>query len=208
MSDVKKVLIVDDHKVMRDPLEREFCPENGFDVIGSIESAALAVDCCAMKRPDVIIMDVCTKDGASGLEAAATILKRFPDVKIIMTSGFDEVTYMPRAREIGAHAFVYKIKGAEYYREAAIRVLNGETVFPEPKSIPLPHGETPFTDREMEVLRLMCKYMDCQTVAQELFIEKKTIEWYLDKMRQKAGFSRYAELLVYVLSNGWINPNF
>ena len=205
---MRKVLIVDDHKVMRDSLEREFRPENGFDVIGSIESAADAEDYCAMKRPDVIIMDVCTKNGASGLEAAENILKRFPDVKIIITSGFDEVTYMPRAKEIGAHAFVYKIKGAEYYREAAERVLNGEIVFPEPKTIPLPQGETPFTDREMEVLRLMCKYMDCQTVAKELFIEKKSVERHLDNMRQKAGFARYAELLVYVLSNGWVNPHF
>jgi DNA-binding CsgD family transcriptional regulator len=60
----------------------------------------------------------------------------------------------------------------------------------------------------MEVLRLMCKYMNSQTVANELFIDKKTVEAHIDKMRQKAGFARYAELLVYVLSNGWINPNF
>jgi len=60
----------------------------------------------------------------------------------------------------------------------------------------------------MEVLRLMCKYMNSQKVADELFIEKKSVERHIDNMRQKAGFSRYAELLVYVLSNGWINPNY
>jgi DNA-binding NarL/FixJ family response regulator len=125
-----------------------------------------------------------------------------------VTSGFEEVTYMPRAREIGAHAFVYKIKGVEYYREAVTRVLNGEYVFPESKTIPLPQGETPFTSREMEVLYLMCKYMNSQTVAEKLFIEKKSVERHIDNMRQKAGFSKYSELLVYVLSNGWINPNY
>jgi len=203
-----KVLIVDDHKVTRDSLEREFCSANGFITIGSISSAADALEFCGAERPDVIIMDICTEFGASGLEAAAQILQSYPMTGIIITSGFDEVTWLPRAKEIGAHAFVYKIKGVEYYREVAKRVLMGEYVFPEPKTIPLPQGETPFTAREMEVLRLMCKYMDIQAVADELFIEKKSVERHIDNMRQKAGFPRYAELLVYVLSNGWINPNY
>lgn len=207
MDKLIKVLIVDDHKISRDPLEQEFCPEKGFEVIGSLVHAEDAEEYCAMKRPDVIIMDVCTGAGMSGLEAAENILERFPDIKIIMTSGFDEVTYLPRSKKIGAHAFVYKIKGVDYYREVANRVLGGETVFPERKTIPLPQGEAPFSDREMEVLRLMCKYMDAKTVADELFIEKKSVERHLDNMRQKAGFARYAELIVYVLSNGWINPN-
>ena len=208
MNGLISVLIVDDHKVMRDMLEQEFCRENGFEVIGSLESAATAEACCAMKRPDLVVMDVCTEFGASGLDAAEKILKRFTDTKIIMTSGFDEVTYVPRAKGIGAHAFVYKTNGVEYYRETAKRVLGGEYVFPEPQVIPLPQGETPFTDREMEVLRLMCKHMNSQKVADELFIEKKSVERHIDNMRQKAGFSRYVELLVYVLSNGWINPNY
>jgi len=203
-----KVLIVDDHKVMRDPLEREFGIENGFKVIGSLTDAKSAVEFCEINQPDVIIMDVCTGSGMSGLEATEKILKKHPETKVIVTSGFDEVTYMPRAKKIGAHAFVYKIKGSEYYREVATRVLNGEIVFPEPITIPLPQGETPFSSRELEVLRLMCKYTNSQKVADELFISKKSVERHLDVMRQKAGFSKYAELLVFVLSNGWINPNY
>ena len=208
MNELKKILIVDDHKVMRDPLEREFCPENGFDVIGSIENAAFAEPYCARKHPDVIIMDVCTENGASGLEAAEKILKRFPKIKIIVTSGFDEVTYMPRAKKIGAHAFIYKTNGGEYYREAAMRVMNGAHVFPERKTIPLPQGEAPFTDREMEVLRLMCKGMTGQQVAEELLVSIKTVNRHIENMRQKAGVNSAMSLMSYVLSNGWVNPNY
>jgi len=208
MTELIKILIVDDHKVVRDSLEREFCPGKGFEVVGSLASAGDAEELCGVKRPDVIIMDVCTEHGASGLEASEKILKSYPDIKIIVTSGFDEVTYMPRAKDIGAHAFVYKIKGLEYYSEVVKRVLDGEYVFPDPLTIPMPHGETSFTDREMEVLRLMCKYLDSQKVAEELFIEKKTVERHIENMRKKAGFSRYTELMAYVLSNGWINPNY
>jgi len=208
MSELIKILIVDDHKVMRDPLEREFCPENGFEVVGSIMSAATAETFCVTDRPDVIIMDVCTEFGASGLEAAEKILKKFPEIKVIMTSGFDEVTYMPRAKEIGAHAFIYKIEGVEYYREVALRVLNGEVVFPEQKNIPVSHGEAPFTPKEMEVLRLLCQYKTSQDIAAELFISDHTVRKHIENMRQKSGMKSAMDLVIYVLSNGWVNPNY
>ena len=208
MSASITVLIVDDHASMRNLFEKEFIPENGFTVVESIANAADAVAFCAMTRPDLVIMDVCTENGASGLDAAKKILKRFPEIKVIVTSGFDEVTYMPRAKELGAHAFVYKIKGAEYYLEVARRVLNGEVVFPEPKTIPLPRGETPFTDREMEVLRLLCNYMTHQEIADELLISKKTVDKHIENMREKVGVKTAMDLVIYVLSNGWINPNY
>ena len=203
-----KVLIVDDHESMRDLLANEFCRENGFEVVGSIGNAADTEVFCLKKQPDVVILDVCTEEGASGLDAAVKIRAKHPEIKIIVTTGFGEITYASRAKEIGVHAFVYKIKGAAYYLEVARRILNGETIFPEPKTIPLPHGEVPFTDREMEVLRLMCKYMSYRSVADDLFINEKTVRRHMENMRLKAGFSTTMELLVHVLSNGWINPHF
>ena len=203
-----KVLIVDDHESMRDLLAMEFCPENGYEVVGSIGSAADAEIFCLKKQPDIAILDVCTEGSASGLDAAAKIRQKYPGIKIIVTTGFGEITYASRAKEIGAHAFVYKIKGAAYYLEVAERILAGETIFPEPKIIPVPQGEAPFTDREMEVLRLMCKYMSYKVVAEELFINEKTVRRHLENMRLKTGFPTTMELLVYVLSNGWINPHF
>ena len=208
MSKLIKTLIVDDHQVMRDSLEREFCPENGFEIAGSVINASEAEPFCVADPPDVIIMDVCTESGASGLEAAEKILKKFPGIKIIMTSGFDEVTYMPRAKEIGAHAFVYKIEGAEYYREVALRVLAGETVFPERKTIPVSQGETPFTSKEMEVLRLLCKYKTSRDIAKELSISDHTVRRHIENMRHKSGMKSAMDLVIYVLSNGWVNPNY
>ena len=208
MGEIIRVLIVDDYKTMRNLFEKEFVPENGFAVVEDIGNAAEAEAFCVLTKPDLVIMDVCTENGSSGLDAAEIILKRFPHIKIIVTSGFDEVTYMPRAKEIGAHAFVYKIKDIEYYLEVAKRVMNGEIVFPEPKTIPLPQGETPFTDREMEVLRLLCKYMTHQEIADALAISKKTVDKHIENMREKAQMKTVMELVIYVLSNGWINPNY
>ena len=208
MSEPIKVLIVDDHESLRNLFEMEFIHENGFEVVASIGAANDADAFCALKRPDLVIMDVCTENGASGLDAAADILKNYPDIKIIVTSGFDEITYSPRAKELGAHAFIYKTKGIAYYREVAKRVLNGEYVFPEPKKIPLPHGEAPFTDREMEVLRLLCAHMPTQEIADTLMISQKTVHRHMENMEHKAGFKSSMDLVVYVLANGWINPGY
>ncbi len=107
-SSLIKVLIVDDHESLRNSFEMEFCEANGFTVVGSIAGAVFAEAVCKAKKPDIVIMDVCTEGEVSGLSAAEAILKNQPRVKIIVTSGFDEITYIPRAKEIGAHAFVYK----------------------------------------------------------------------------------------------------
>jgi DNA-binding NarL/FixJ family response regulator len=86
--------------------------------------------------------------------------------------------------------------------------LNGEVVFPERKAIPVSQGEAPFTSKEMEVLRLMCKYMTSQDIAAELFISDHTVRKHIENMRQKSGMKSAMDLVIYVLSNGWVNPNY
>jgi DNA-binding NarL/FixJ family response regulator len=208
MDNFIKVLLVDDHESMRESWEKEFCPENGFEVVGSIASAADAEVLCVKLKPALLITDVCTESGASGLDAAGKIRVKHPAVKIIVTSGFDEITYLPRAKELGAHAFVYKTKSLSHYREVAMRALNGEIVFPEPKTIPMPMGEAPLTDRELEVLRLMCKHMTSAEIAKELFVSPDTIKYHKSNMLAKTGFTKAVELAFYVITNGWINPNY
>ena len=208
MNDLIKVIIVDDHESMLDSLEKEFSKENGFEVVSSLENAAFAVAECRLMQPALVIMDVCTEGGASGLEAAASIRKHCPEIKIIVTSGFDEISYAPRAKELGAHAFIYKTRSLGHYREVALRVLAGECVFPEPRSIPLPRGKTPFTDREMEILYLICRYKKNPEIASELFISEHTVKRHIQNILGKSGFPTMMELVIYVLSNGWINPNY
>ena len=208
MNELIKILIVDDHESLRNSFEKEFCPENGFEIVGSIASAGLAEAACRSLRPDIVLMDVCTDEGASGLAAAGLILLKHPGIKIIVTSGFNEITYIPRAREIGAHAFVYKSSGLGYYREVALRVFGGERIFPEQKTIPLPEGETPFTVREMEVLSLVCRQHSNQEIAEKLHISVNTVRKHIENMRHKAGFETATELVIYVISNGWLNPRY
>lgn len=201
-----RVLIVDDHESMCDSLSYALAGTGDFKVVGNLPTAAHAEAYCERLRPDLVLMDVCTRGGASGLEATEMLRKKFPDMKIIVMSGFDEITYAPRAREAGAHAFVFKSKSLVYFTEVARGVMRGETYYPEAKAIPLPVGEAPLTEREMEVLRLMCKHLTSKEIAEELFISVNTVKYHKSNMLAKTGFTRAVDLAFYIISNGWINP--
>ncbi|MDR2973605.1 MAG: response regulator transcription factor [Propionibacteriaceae bacterium] len=201
-----RVLVVDDHGFVRDALAELFSKQEGFHVVGALASAALAESCCEKLHPDLLVIDVCTDGGASGLTAAEKIKKRFPEIKIVVISGFDEITYAPRAKKIGAEGFVHKHKSMDVLLETVAAVLRGETRFPEPKTIPLPQGETPLTAREMEVLRLLCQHLTYAEIAAELHVSEATVRYHKTNMLAKTGFTKAVDLVFHMLQNGWINP--
>lgn len=201
-----KVLIVDDHESMCDSLQLALEGTDDFTVVGKLPTAIHADIYCERLRPNLVLMDVCTEGGASGLEATKVLREKYPDMKIIVMSGFDEITYAPRAKESGAHAFVFKSKSLDYFIEAARGVMRGEGYWPEAKTIPMPMGEAPLTEREMEVLRLMCKHLTSKEIAEELFISENTVKYHKANMLAKTGFSKAVDLAFYMISNGWINP--
>ena len=203
-----KVLIIDDHESMCDSLTYALTDAGEFSVVGRWPSAAQVELYCERLHPDLVLMDVCTEGDASGLDAAKAVRDKFPDIKVIVMSGFDEITYAPRAREAGAHAFVFKSKSLDYFTEVAREVMNGGACFPEAKTIPMPMGEAPLTEREMEILRLMCRHMTSREIAEELYISENTVKYHKSNMLAKTGFSRAVDLAFYMISKGWINPRY
>ena len=201
-----EVLIVDDHESICDSLSYALAVTERFLVAGKLQSAAGAAAACEKLRPDLVLMDVCTEGGASGLDATKTIREKYPDIKVIVMSGFDEITYAARAKDAGAHAFVLKSKSLDFFVEAAVGVMRGEGCFPEARVIPLPRGEAPLTPRELEVLRLMCRHMTTREIAAELFISDNTVKYHKANMLAKTGFAKAVDLAFYMISNGWINP--
>lgn len=203
---MNKVLIVDDHESMCDSLSHALTSTEDFTVIGTLKSAEHAELYCMKLKPNLVLMDVCTEGGASGLEATKVIREKYPDIKVIVMSGFDEITYAPRAKEAGAHGFVFKSKSLDYFVKVAQGVMEGERFFPESKAILTERGEAPLTEREMEVLRLLCKHMTNQETAEELFITEHTVKYHKSNMLAKTGFKKTVDLAFYMIVNGLINP--
>ena len=200
------ILIVEDHQSMREAITSAFTATGRYQVLGEVSSANFSELFCRELKPDLVLMDVCTEGGASGLTAAEQIKKDFPRIKVIIMTGFDELSYIPRAKAAGADGFIYKSRSLQFFIDTADRIMAGETYFPEQKAIPLPEGEIPLSDREMEVLRLMCKHMSNKEIAQELFITESTVRYHKANMLAKTGFTKSIDLAFYMISNGFINP--
>jgi len=201
-----KALIVDDHEALSDSLAYALTSTDTFEVTGRLPSAAQAPAYCERLQPDLVLMDVCTEGDMSGLDAARIIREKYPAIKVIVMSGFDEITYAPRAKEAGAHAFVLKSKSLDFFMEVTRSVMAGGTYYPEAKTIPLPMGEAPLTRREQEVLRLICKNLTNEEIAEELFISASTVKYHKAHMLAKTGFTKTIDLAFHMISNGWINP--
>ncbi|MDO5733794.1 MAG: response regulator transcription factor [Eubacteriales bacterium] len=203
-----RVIIVDDHQSMRESLCDMFAKMEGYTVVADIPSAALAPLFCKKFNADLLLLDICTEGNASGLTAAKEIRESCPDVKIILMTAFNEITYLPRAKEAGAHAFLYKQRSLEFFAKVVEDVMAGEKYFPEPMKVALPSGEIPLTERELEILRLVCKHMTNKEIGAELFISENTVKYHKSKMLAKTGFETTVELAFYMLANGFINPLF
>ena len=199
--------IVDDHASIRDSYKQAFESDGRFKVIGSLASASLAALWCQKHRPNILLLDICTEGEESGLDAAKRIKQNCPETKVIIMTGFDEISYVPRAKSAGADAFVYKSKSFGYLKKVIETVLEGERVFPEPTEIMTPSGDAPLTEREMIILRLLCKNYSREEIASELYISEYTVKRHLSNMLRKTGFHNVMSLVVHMISNGWINPN-
>ena len=126
-----------------------------FEVALSIDNAALADVYCLRFPVDLILMDVVTRNGESGLDAAERIKRAFPQIKIIIVTSMPECSYLSRAREIGVESFWYKEEQRESLLDVMTRTMAGESVYPDatPELQLGLASSYQFTSRELEVLR-------------------------------------------------------
>ena len=200
------VLLVEDHESMRDAITTAFQETERYTVIGEVGNADIAELYCERLHPDLVFMDICTEGNASGLATTEAIKKKFPAIKVIVMTAFDEISYIPRAKAAGADGFVYKTKSLSFFVDVADKIMEGKSYFPERKTISFPKGETPLSERELEVLRLMCKHMTAKEIAEELYIAESTVKYHKRNMLEKTGFENSLDLAFYMITNGWINP--
>lgn len=202
------ILIVDDYISVCDALTAVFDKTGEFKVAASVSNAYSAVSYCEMFHPDLIFMKVRLEGRISGFSATRMIKAKYSDIKIIIMTGYDEISYIPRAKEAGADGFVHKRSSLELFVETAKKVMNGERYFPESDAALAFIANFPFTKREMEVLRLICANMNNNQISERLSISRNTVKYHKVNMLAKTGFRKISDLAFYMVSNGWINPHF
>ena len=202
------VLLVDDHALVRRGFRRLLEDDPGITVVGEGSNGDEAVRLAAELKPNVIVMDA-AMPGTGGLEATRTIVAKHPKSAILMLSMHSEETLVRQALAAGARGYVLK-NALELDLAAAIkRVAAGEQVLDPAlvKPDPLP-GERNrrLTPRELEVLQLICDGLSNKEIALKLGLSANTVAVHRANIMNTLGVHKTAELVVYALQNGLVNP--
>ena len=193
-----KVMIVEDQTMPRELFELRIQASERFEVALSIDNAALADVYCLRFPVDLILMDVVTRGGESGLDAAERIKRTFPQMKIIIVTSMPECSYLSRAREIGVESFWYKEEQRESLLDVMARTMAGESVYPDatPELQLGLASSYQFPCPELEVLRDMTGGDTNQEIAERLHMSVATVKTHILNMLEKTGFRNRTELAV------------
>jgi two-component system response regulator NreC len=202
-----RVLVVDDHAVVRSGLALLVNAEEDLETVGEAGTAREAVFEARTTKPDVVLLDVMMPD-QSGIEAVPQLLHEHPETKILILSMQDDPRYVREAFEAGASGYVLK-EAADAELVAAIREVAGGGRYVHPElGARLVAAETeerkraeedPLSDREREVLRLLALGHTNQEIAKQLFISVRTAETHRAHIMQKLRLSSRAELVRFAL---------
>jgi two-component system, NarL family, response regulator NreC len=205
-----RVLIVDDHAVVRSGLRFVLDADEFIEPVGEAGSARDAIFEARALKPDVILLDVVMPD-QSGLEIIPTLLHENPDTKILVLSMQDDPRYVREAFDAGASGYVLK-EAADSEVVAAVREVAGGGRYVDPElGARLVAAESaerrraeedPLSEREGEVLRLLALGHTNQEIAKQLYISVRTAETHRAHIMQKLRLSSRAELVRYALDRG------
>jgi len=203
------VLIVDDQNTSRHLMEMIVGADGKYKVLKTIPLAKMA-DLYALTLPvDLIIMDIVMAEGPSGLEVAEKIKKSKPNVKILLVTSMPEVSFMERAKEIGVDSFWYKETEESPLLNVMDRTMEGENVYPDsPPPVKLGlASSSEFTERELEVLRILTTGCPDQEIAERLNISFSTVRTHINHMLDKTGFETRTELAIHARLSGVVIPD-
>ena len=198
------VLIVEDDPMARKLMEIFVSSNENYQLVPSIDSAAMAELYCMTNPVDLILMDVCTAMDANGIETAEKLKKRFPQIKIIIITSQPEYSYIAHARQIGVESFWYKEATAETLLQVMDRTMAGESVYPDSSPVVQLGAalSSDFTERELEVLRELVNGKTDAAIAETLYMSVTRVKQHILRIREKTQFSNRTELAVRARESG------
>jgi DNA-binding NarL/FixJ family response regulator len=209
-----KVLIVDDHAVVRTGLRLLLEREEDFEVVGEAGTADEGVRVARLEKPDVVLLDV-VMPGRSGIDACAETVQASKG-RVLVLSMQDDPTYVRAAFAAGASGYMLK-EAADTELVQAVREVAGGGRYVHPTlGARLAQAEVeaarraandPLSEREREVLRLLALGHTNQEIAKSLFISVRTAETHRAHIMQKLGLGTRAELVRYALANGLLDDS-
>jgi len=202
----QRVLVVDDHPLVRDGLVQLLRRQSGLTCCGEADTVLNAQEIALKENPDLVILDL-RLDKGDGLELIKTLKSQLPKLRILVLSQLDEVLYAERVLKAGAHGYLMKEEAAKEVVTAIRTVLSGELYVSQKmsglilrKMIDSPpirpvSGVESLTDRELQVFQMLGAGKSTRRIAAELFLSFKTIETHRENIKAKMGLADATALI-------------
>src|SRR5580704_1214034 len=206
MANKLKVLLVDDHALVRRGFRRMLEDESSFQIVGEASDGQEAIERAEELRPDVIVMD-CALPQVNGIEASRRILRKQPHIGILMLSMHSENTLVRQALDAGAKGYILKNAMDLDLVSAIKKIAAGKTVL-DPQ-ISLGHAlkgerDAGLTPRELEILQHIVAGKSNKEIALELKLSVNTVSVHRANIMDALGMHKTAELVVYAIRNGLV----
>lgn len=209
-----RILVVDDHLVVREGLRWMLGPDSGIEIAAEAETGARALEAIEADRPDVVLLDIHLPDG-SGLDLLATIRSRFPGLPVVMLTMSDEPTYVEEAVRAGAVGYVLKSAPRAELIRAIEAAAGGDAYIQAEVTRPLlqrfstatrSSGETtPLSPRELEIVALLAEGLADKQIAAQLGLSETTVKSHLRQAYEKLGAADRAQAVAIALRSRLID---
>jgi len=201
-----RVLIVDDHTVVRGGLRLFLLAFSDLELIGEASSGEMALELCRVNEPDVVIMDL-LMPGLSGVDATRQILSKNPDIKVIALTSFPDDQLVKDAVKAGASGYLLKTASATELVDAIRAVAQGKKIFsPEAEKVLNQISENSFyhkdlTKREWEIFRLVMAGNSNAEIANVLVVSVATVKYHVSNILSKLGVKNRSEAIAYAVQH-------
>jgi DNA-binding NarL/FixJ family response regulator len=210
MEEKIKIIIVDDHEIFRSGLKLLFNRIKDTKVIAEASNGREFLDLLELYTPDLVFMDI-EMPFMNGIEASKLAAEKFPGIKIIALTMFNDVEYLESMLDAGVKGFLLKNINKETLDKAIHAVMNGKTYYseeifeyfsrkllPEDKS---KQDDLKLTNREIEILKLSMEGLNNKEIGDKLFISERTVVGHKSNLLSKTGCKSTIHLLAYALKN-------
>jgi DNA-binding NarL/FixJ family response regulator len=203
------IIIADDHKIFRESLRMILTGKKVAKVLGEASNGFELLDLLDTHKPDLILMDI-SMPGMDGIETTKKAIEKQPGVKVLTLSSFNDEKYYFSMVEAGATGFVLKDAGISELKNAIIEVSKGgswfstdliQKVLANMNAKPKKDTSPDLTDRELEILKLVCESLTNEQIAEKLYISIDTVKWHRGNLLSKSGCSNSAGLVIYAIKN-------
>ena len=214
-----RLLIADDHEIFRDGLALMLAKQDNIELLGEAEDGRELITLAEQLQPDVILTDI-KMPRMDGIEATRLLVQKFPDVKVIALSMFDEENLIVDMLESGAKGYLLKNADKHEILEAINSVYQDKVFYCKSTSAKLAsmivrsrfnpykkHEPIIFSDREKEIIKLICQQFTAQEIGEKLFLSKRTVEGYRIKILEKMNVKNTAGVVVFALKHNFIKES-